>query len=137
MTSKHDQQTRTSFAPRLFALATGIVYVVLGLGGFLFGSDGHWGIFGAGVVLNLLRTAIGVLALIAAQRAAASQLFGWALFAALLALTVFGVLLAATSHPLDVRPVLDIRWADNILHAATAVIGLVIGFVTQRRSRPR
>jgi uncharacterized protein DUF4383 len=135
MTSDNDQRTRTSSASRLFALVTGIVYVVLGLGGFLFGSDGHWGIFGAGVVLNLLRTVIGVLALVAARRATTSQLFGWVLFAALLALTVFGVLLAATSHPLDVRPVLDIRWADNILHAVTAVIGLVLGFVAQRRSR--
>ncbi|HEV7976657.1 DUF4383 domain-containing protein [Amycolatopsis sp.] len=133
MMSKHNQQSMVSTAPRLFALVTGIVYLVLGLGGFLFARDGHWGIFGAGVILNLLRTVIGLLALVAAQRATASQLFGWVLFAALLALTVFGVLLAATSHPLDVRPVLEIRWADNILHAVTAVIGLVIGILVQRR----
>ena len=48
MTTAHAQQTRTSTAPRIFALVTGVVYVVLGLGGFLFASDGHWGIFGAG-----------------------------------------------------------------------------------------
>jgi hypothetical protein len=133
MLSKHSQQSMVSTAPQLFALVTGIVYLVLGLGGFLFASDGHWGIFGAGVILNLLRMVIGLLALVAALRATASQLFGWVLFAALLALTVFGVLLAATSHPLDVRPVLEIRWADNILHAVTAVIGLVIGILVQRR----
>jgi hypothetical protein len=136
VTSEHDRHIRVSTAPRLFALVAGAGYVVLGLGGFVFASDGHWGIFGAGVVLNLLRTVIGVLALVAARRPTASQLLGWVLFAALLALTVFGVLLAATSHPLDVRPVLDIRWADNILHAATALAGLVVSTLAQRRSPP-
>jgi len=135
MMTAHAQQTRTSTAPRIFALVTGVVYVVLGLGGFLFASDGHWGIFGAGVMLNVLRTGIGLLALIAARKASAAQLLGWVIFAVLLALTVFGVLLASTSHPLDVRTLLDIRWPDNILHAVTAAAGLVIGVLAQRRTR--
>jgi hypothetical protein len=135
MTSEHDQKIRLSTAPRLFALITGIVYLVLGLGGFLLASDGHWGIFGAGAVLNILRTVIGVLALVAARRSTPAQLLGWVLFAALLALTIFGVLLASTSHPLDVRSVLAVRWPDNILHAVTAAAGLAIGTLAQRRPR--
>jgi hypothetical protein len=128
MDAKNQERTRAA-GPQAYALAVGVVYLILGLSGIFLASGGRvFGVFGAGIVLDILRTVIGLVGLLAARRGRTSRALGLALFVALAGLTVFGVLVAATGLAQDVNSVLVIRWPDNILHAVTALLGLVVGF---------
>ncbi|NKQ57170.1 DUF4383 domain-containing protein [Amycolatopsis sp. K13G38] len=114
------------------ALVIGIVYVVLGIGGFFAGGKEIL-VFHTGVLLDIMRTAIGLLALVAARRGAAAQVIELVTFFGLAGLTVYGILSTATGDPVDVRGLLDVQWADNILHGVTAIAGLVFGLLPARR----
>jgi hypothetical protein len=134
MDAKNQERTRAA-GPQAYALAVGVVYLILGLSGLFLAAGGRvFGVFGAGIVLDVVRTVIGLLGLLAARHGRTSRALGLALFVALAGLTVFGVLVAATGMAQDVNSVLVIGWADNILHAVTAALGLVVGFLPARKA---
>ncbi|MFD9889339.1 DUF4383 domain-containing protein [Amycolatopsis sp. NPDC059027] len=119
------------YPARLIVALIGIAYLALGLAGFwtpATGTVGHdpsrtvW-IFGSSAVLNVVHTAVGVLALPAALHRASTIAFAWVLFFGFTGLTVNGVLVAATGSAAD--PV-NVNWADNWLHGLTALAGLAI-----------
>jgi hypothetical protein len=131
--SEHDLRTTT--LPRLYALVVGIIYLVLGVAGFFVATQ-IW-VFSTGPLLDVVRTAIGLVALVAARRATTSQLLSWALFVLLAGLTAFGILAAALGTPGDITGFFTIRWADDWLHGLTAVAGLLTGTVVGLRRWPR
>jgi len=114
------------------AMVLGVVYLVLGIGGFFAGGKEIL-FFHTGVLLDIVRTAIGLLALVAARRGPSAQVIELAVFFGLAGLTVYGILSTASGEPADVRGLFDVHWADNILHGATAIAGLVFGLLPARR----
>ncbi|GAB3587948.1 hypothetical protein GCM10027445_68610 [Amycolatopsis endophytica] len=115
-----------------FALLVGVVFLVLGIGGFA--TSGEFLGFHTGTLLNVLRTAVGLLALVAVWKGPSARILGLVVFFGLLGITVWGVLSAGTGNPEDVRRIFDPHWADNALHGVLAVLGLVI-FLLPARTR--
>lgn len=113
-----------------FALLVGVVFLVLGIAGFA--TSGELLGFHTGTLLDVVRTAVGVLALIAARRGPSARIIGLVVFFGLLGVTVWGLLSAGTGDPADVRRIFDPSWADNALHAVVAVLGLVIFLIPAR-----
>lgn len=137
-----DQTPRKAWWPQLPALIIGLVYLLLGIGGFALADAAHVGrdttntflIFSLGALLNVVHTIIGVLGVLAARRAPTAQLFGWVLFFVGIGLTVYGILAAATGREGDI---MNINWADNWLHGISAVLGLSMGWFAVHRARDR
>jgi hypothetical protein len=122
---------------RLSVAVIGLVYLVLGVAGFLTPETlgvGHetsravW-IFSASVLLNLVHTVIGLLGLIAATRRAGALIYSSVVFVGFAGLTAYGILATAFSNPED--PV-NVNWADNWLHGLTAIAGLVLAIAGTR-----
>ncbi|GHF75753.1 hypothetical protein FHX82_002446 [Amycolatopsis bartoniae] len=132
MTTSDTRSRKRVAVPRALALVIGVVYLVLGVVGlFLIDQPILW--FHTGPLLDVVRIAIGVLALGAAWRGgAAAQVIGFVLFFGLAGYTVYGALSAATNQPGDVRHFFDVGWGDNVLHGVTAVLGLIMGLLPQR-----
>lgn len=136
MASNPTRSRSRASVSRVLALVIGVVYLVLGIVGF-FLIDKPFLVFHTGPLLDVVRTAIGVLALVAARRGTTAQVIGFVLFFGLAGFTVYGSLSAATLQPGDVRHFFDVGWADNILHGVTAVLGLVMGLLPQRTAHDR
>ncbi|WP_020672495.1 DUF4383 domain-containing protein [Amycolatopsis nigrescens] len=121
-------------ATRVVALVIGCVYLVLGVVGFFVGTTVLW--FSTGPLLDVVRTAIGLAALVAARRAVGAQFLGMALMVLLTGLVVYGVLVALLGSPLELSGLFGLRWPDTVLHAVTVVAGALIGIPNGRgRSR--
>lgn len=88
---------RTAAATRAGALVIGIGYLALGVAGFFVATTVLW--FSTGPVIDVVRTAIGLLALLAARRAAGAQFLGLALMVLLTGLTIYGVLAGVLGSP--------------------------------------
>jgi hypothetical protein len=123
---------------RPFVAVVGLIYLVLGVAGFFTPETavvGHdtsrtvW-IFSSTVILNLVHTALGVLGLLAALRAALAHAYCWALFVAMAGVTAFGILATAFGTARDAPVALN--WADNWLHGLTALAALAAGIVVTR-----
>ncbi|UQS24148.1 DUF4383 domain-containing protein [Amycolatopsis thermalba] len=115
-----------------FALLVGVVFLALGIGGFA--TSGELLGFHTGTLLNLTRTAVGLLALVAAWKGPSARILGLVVFFGLLGITVWGLLSAGTGGPGDVRRLFDPAWTDNALHGVVAVLGLVV-FLLPTRTR--
>lgn len=135
-------------APRTLALVVGAAYLLLGVLGFLIPNPLHSGhnpdnsvwIFSVGLIQNILHILLGLTGLLAAFRPAGTRFYGYFLFVASIGLTVFGLFAAGSAgggaDSGDGGDLLNINWADNGLHAATAVVGLLIAFLpVNRRER--
>lgn len=128
----HPTRSRSrAYLARVLALVIGLVYLVLGIAGF-FLNDGPLWVFHTSPLLDVVRTAIGLLALVAARKAATAQVIGLVLFFGLTGFAVYGALSAATMEPADVGQFFDVHWGDNVLHGLTAALGLIMGLVPQR-----
>jgi len=117
---------------QVFAIVVGVVFLALGIGGFA--TSGELIGFHTGTLLNVVRTAVGALALISARRGPSARVIGLAVFFLLLGGTVWGVLSAGTGNPEDVRRIFDPHWPDNALHGLAAVLGLAV-FLLPARTR--
>ncbi|MFD8491795.1 DUF4383 domain-containing protein [Amycolatopsis sp. NPDC059657] len=126
--------------PRSAALVIGVVYLALGVLGFLLAPDptalnGHqpsntvW-IFSVGLLQNALHITIGLLGLVAARKSGQARLFGLGAFFVFTAVTAYGIVAAIAGFEGDAA--LNANWPDNILHALTAVAGLAIAQPTSR-----
>ena len=123
--------------PELLALAFGAVYLLVGIVGFFVtgfdnfaGNDQHemlLGLFMINPLHNIAHILVGVAGLALARTLAGARTYGWLLAGLYAALFVYG--LAAVGKDWDF---LNVNAGDNVLHAATAVVGLVIALLPVR-----
>ena len=122
--------------PQMLALAFGAIYLIVGIVGFFitgfenfFGNEAgtphHVGDTLLGFLLNpmhnVVHILIGVAGLVLSRTLAGARTYGWLLAAGYGLAFVYGIF--AVGKEWDF---LNLNWADNILHLATAVVGVVI-----------
>jgi hypothetical protein len=122
--------------PQTLAMVFGAVYLAIGIIGYFitgfgdfFGNDNtvpptHMDTllgFMINPMHNLVHIVIGLAGLALARTLAGARTYGWLLTVGYGAAFVYG--LFAVNESWDF---LNLNWADNILHLATAVVGLVI-----------
>jgi hypothetical protein len=122
--------------PQLLALVFGAVYLLVGIVGFFVtGFDDFAGnsqhemllFFMINPLHNIVHIVIGVAGLLLARSLAGARTYGWLLAVGYAAAFVYGLLALGKSWDF-----LNINAADNGLHLATAVIGLVIALAPVR-----
>ena len=123
-------------APEILGLAFGAVYLLVGIVGFFItGFDDFAGngqhemllFFMINPLHNIVHIVIGVAGLLLARTLAGARTYGWLLAVGYAAAFVYG--LFAVGQDWDF---LNINGADNVLHALTAVVGLVIALLPVR-----
>jgi hypothetical protein len=116
--------------PEILSLAFGAVYLLVGIVGFFitgfddFAShtdDATLIVFDINPLHNLVHVLIGVVGLALSRTLAGARTFGLLLAVGYGLAFVYG--LFATGQDWDV---LNLNWADNILHLGSAVVGAVI-----------
>ncbi len=122
---------------RVIVLVLALLHLTIGVLGFFFmpennetGKNTVW-IFSSIGMVDLLRTATGVIGLIAVLRPALISLYSWFVFVAFAGLTGFGILSAATTSAGDA---VNLNWADNVLHALTSLVALAVAIVVVRQA---
>jgi uncharacterized protein DUF4383 len=132
--------------PQTLALAFGVVYLLVGIVGFFITgfdgfvsnatSDGNTDkllIFMINPLHNVVHIVIGVAGIALSRTLAGARTYGWLLAIGYGAAFVYGLI--AVNQDWDF---LNVNGADNVLHIATALVGLVIalGPVNDRIARP-
>ena len=121
---------------RLLALAFGAIYLLVGIVGFFvtgfdnfFGQHAHETLlfFEINRAHNIVHILIGVAGLVLARTLAGARTYGWLLAVGYGAAFIYG--LFAVGEDWDF---LNINGADNVLHLATALVGLVIALMPVR-----
>ncbi|MGY1737315.1 DUF4383 domain-containing protein [Geodermatophilus sp. SYSU D00684] len=116
--------------PQTLALAFGVVYLLVGIAGFFItGFDGFAGsgqdemllFFMINPLHNVVHVVIGLAGILLSRTLAGARTYGWLLAVGYGAAFVYGLL--AIGEDWDF---LNINAADNVLHVATAVVGLVV-----------
>ncbi|MGY1781368.1 DUF4383 domain-containing protein [Geodermatophilus sp. SYSU D01036] len=116
--------------PQTLALAFGVVYLLVGIVGFFItgfdgfassGQDEMLLFFMINPLHNVVHVVIGLAGILLSRTLAGARTYGWLLAVGYGAAFVYGLL--AIGEDWDF---LNINAADNVLHVATAVVGLVI-----------
>jgi hypothetical protein len=125
--------------PEILGLAFGAVYLLVGIVGFFVtGFDDFFahdtnekllGIFEINGMHNVVHIVIGLAGLALSRTLAGARTYGWLLAIGYGAAFVYGLL--AIGKDWDF---LSINAADNVLHIATALVGLVIALLPVRNS---
>jgi len=119
------------------ALAIGAAYLLAGLAGFLvtgfndfFGHDTGEALLGFGInpFHNIVHLLIGAAGLVLARTVAGARTFGLLLLVGYGAALLYG--LFAVNADWDI---LNINWADNVLHLVSALAGAFIAFYGRNR----
>jgi Domain of unknown function (DUF4383) len=140
-TSSGSTDTGTRAWPQILALAFGVVYLLIGIVGFFitgfdnFADNGqHEMLLGFMInpLHNIVHIVIGVAGLLLARTLAGARTYGWLLFAGYALAFVYGLFAVGKSWD-----VLNLNGADNVLHVATAVVGLVIALAPVRTAVAR
>jgi hypothetical protein len=126
--------------PQTLALVFGAVYLLVGIVGFFItGFDNFFGhthetllVFDINPAHNVVHLLIGVAGLLLARTLAGARTYGWLLAVGYGAAFLYGVF--AVGQDWDF---LNLNWADNVLHIATALIGLVIALAPARDTADR
>ena len=122
--------------PQLLALVFGAIYTLVGIIGFFITGFSDFFAHHTGETLlgfeingmhNVVHILIGVAGLVLARTLAGARTYGWLLAIGYGAAFIYGVF--AVDQTWDF---LSLNWADNILHLATAVVGLVIALAPVR-----
>ena len=121
--------------PELLALAFGAVYTLVGIiGFFITGFDNFFGhtdetllVFDINPAHNVVHILIGVAGLLLARTLSGARTYGWLLAVGYGAAFLYG--LFAVNADWDF---LNLNWADNFLHLATAIVGVVIATLPVR-----
>ena len=130
--------TRTREPHQLLALIIGVVYLLVGLAGFLVtgfdnfaGHDHETNLLGFAVnpLHNIVHILIGVLGITMSRTAAKARTYGWLLFAVYGLTFVYG-LIAVNNDAINF---LNITGADNVLHILSALAGLAIALWPRRK----
>jgi hypothetical protein len=122
--------------PQLLALAFGVVYLLVGLAGFLvtgfddFASHTDETLLGFEVnpLHNIVHILIGAAGIALSRTLAQARLYGWLLVAGYGLVFLYG--LYAVDNPDD--NFLSINAADNVLHILTVLAGLAIALLPVR-----
>ncbi|MGY1670623.1 DUF4383 domain-containing protein [Geodermatophilus sp. SYSU D00710] len=128
--------------PQTLALVFGVVYLLVGIVGFFItGFDAFADntqdemllIFMINPLHNIVHIVIGLAGIALSRTLAGARTYGWLLAIGYGAAFVYGLI--AIGEDWDF---LNINGADNVLHIATAVVGLVmaLGPVNDRVARP-
>ena len=116
--------------PQALALAFGVVYLLVGIVGFFVtgfdsfadnAQDEMLLIFMINPLHNIVHIVIGLAGIALSRTLAGARTYGWLLAVGYAAAFVYGLI--AINQPWDF---LNINAADNVLHIATAVVGLVM-----------
>ncbi|WP_369259492.1 DUF4383 domain-containing protein [Geodermatophilus amargosae] len=119
--------------PQTLALAFGVVYLLVGIVGFFItGFDGFTAnqtdgnmdtllVFMINPLHNVVHIVIGLAGILLSRTLAGARTYGWLLAVGYGAAFVYGLI--ASGQDWDF---LNINTADNVLHVATALVGLVI-----------
>ena len=121
--------------PEILGLAFGAVYLLVGIVGFFVtGFDDFAGhtdetllIFDINPLHNIVHILIGVAGLVLSRTLAGARTYGWLLAVGYGAAFIYG--LFAVGEDWDF---LNLNGADNGLHLATALVGLVIALMPVR-----
>lgn len=122
------------------ALVIGVVYLLVGLVGFaITGFDGWIEhdhsqtllIFAINPLHNVVHIVIGLLGVLMWRTWNGARAFGWILFIGYGAAFVYGLIVQDDPE----TNVLNINAADNVLHAVSAALGLVIALWPRPRVR--
>jgi hypothetical protein len=121
--------------PEILSLAFGAVYLLVGIVGFFItGFDDFFGhtdekllFFAINPMHNIVHIVIGVAGLVLGRTLAGARTYGWLLAVGYGAAFIYGLL--AVGKDWDF---LNINGADNVLHIATALVGLVIALMPVR-----
>ena len=128
--------------PQTLALAFGVVYLLVGIVGFFVtGFDNFAGnaqdemllFFMINPLHNIVHILIGAAGIALSRTLAGARTYGWLLAVGYAAAFVYGLIAIGQSWDF-----LNINAADNVLHIATAIVGLVLalGPVNDRVARP-
>jgi len=128
----------------MLAALIGLVYLALGIFGFVrtgFGDfTGNQDVrvlgFAVNPLHNLVHVVAGALGLLSAASSASSRTFGWILLVVFGLVGVWGLMITGTisSNPLSgLGNPLNLNAADNWLHLATALLGLVMAIMPARK----
>jgi hypothetical protein len=134
-TAGHNLTGRGKTVPEILALAFGAIYLLIGIiGFFVTGFENFFGHTGKTLLgfeingmHNVVHILIGVAGLVLARTLTGARTYGWLLAVGYGAAFVYG--LFATGADWDF---LSLNWADNFLHLATALVGLVIALMPVR-----
>jgi hypothetical protein len=121
--------------PEMLSLAFGAIYLLVGIVGFFItGFDDFFGhtdetllIFDINPAHNVVHILIGIAGLVLGRTLAGARTYGWLLAVGYGAAFVYGLI--AVGQDWDI---LNINGADNGLHLATALVGLVIALMPVR-----
>ena len=122
--------------PEILGLAFGAIYLLVGIVGFFItGFDDFAGngqhemllFFMINPLHNVVHILIGVAGLVLSRTLAGARTYGWLLAVGYAAAFIYGLL--AVGEAWDF---LNINTADNVLHAATTLVGLVIALMPVR-----
>ena len=129
---------RTRTVPEILGLAFGAIYLLVGVVGFFvtgfddfFAHDTNETLLGFEIngMHNVVHILIGAAGLALSRTLAGARTYGWLLAVGYGAAFIYG--LFAINKDWDF---LSLNWADNILHLATAVVGLVIALLPVRHA---
>jgi hypothetical protein len=128
---------RGKTVPEILALAFGAIYTLIGIiGFFITGFEDFFGHtdktllgFEINGMHNVVHILIGVAGLVLGRTLAGARTYGWLLAVGYGAAFIYGLL--ATDKDWDF---LSLNWADNFLHLATALVGLVIALMPVRHA---
>ncbi len=127
--------------PQLLALGFGVVYVLVGLAGFL--VTGFSGFaepntnekllgFELNPFHNVGHLVTGMTGVLLARTLAGARLYGWILVASHIGLLVFGVLYANQETALNF---FSFNIPDNVLHVGVILVGLAIALLPGHAAR--
>jgi hypothetical protein len=131
--------TRSKSVPEILALAFGAIYLLVGIVGFFVtGFDNFFGhsdesllIFHINPAHNVVHILIGVAGLLLGRTLAGARTYGWLLAVGYGAASVYGLIAVGENWDF-----LNINGADNGLHIATTLVGLVIALLPVRDAVP-
>ena len=121
--------------PETLSLAFGAIYLLVGVVGFFVtgfsnfvGQDaGTLIVFDINPLHNIVHILIGVAGLVLGRTLSGARTFGWLLAVGYGLAFLYGVF--AVGQPWDI---LNLNWADNILHLVSAIVGVVIAKMPAR-----
>lgn len=131
-----DGTAATRTVPQLLALVFGVIYLLVGLVGFLITGFDNFAApttppseeallgFALNPLHNIAHILIGVAGIALSRTLSGARSYGWALAVIYGVLFIFGLVVAGQSTPSNF---LNLNGADNILHLLTAIVGVVIG----------
>ncbi|TFV46271.1 DUF4383 domain-containing protein [Blastococcus sp. TF02A-35] len=136
--SGHNATGRGKTVPEILGLAFGAIYLLVGIVGFFItGFDDFFAhnteekllFFEINGMHNVVHILIGIAGLVLSRTLAGARTYGWLLAVGYGAAFVYGLI--AIGKDWDF---LSINGADNVLHIATAIVGLVIALLPVRNA---